>query len=157
MDYSPVVPLVFAADSNWNLTQSLNASFSETNLSGQANGWKGLSVNLKRKLVEGEWIVFGVYADLLGYTATGEIEDAATTMSYFYFSRARRRNYASQIAYISSQDFLDQQRNIFSDYEMCIYLQYENEPDGVLYSRTVLGNVGLPEALGEEGLAQKEE
>ena len=64
-------------------------------------------------------------------------------MCYFYWTRARRNNYASQIAYLSSPDFLSQQRNIFSDYEICIYLQYENEPDSIAYTRTVLGNIGV--------------
>ncbi len=143
VDYKPVIPVVFAADANWNLTQCLNASFSETSFTGQANGWKALNVTLTRKLVEGERIVFGVYSDLIGYVSTGEIEDADTTMSYFYWTKAKRRDYASQISYISSPDFISQQRNIFNDYEICLYLQYENEPDGFFYTRSVIGNAGL--------------
>ena len=142
VDYKPVVPVVFAADSNWQLTQCLNASFNEISLTGQSNGWKSFNVTLTRKLVEGERIVFGLYSDILGYTSTGEIEDSETTMSYFYWTRAHRRDYANQISYVSSPDFISQQRNIFCDYEMCIYMQYENEPDGFFYTRTVLGNVG---------------
>ena len=142
MAYKPFIPVVFTADNNWNLVQCLNASFVETDLTGQSNGWKAFNVTLTRKLVEGERIVFGLYSDIFGYVATGEIEDADTTMCYFYWSRARRRDYNSQIAYLSSPNFISQQRNIFSDWEMCIYLQYENEPDGIAYSRTVLGNVG---------------
>lgn len=57
-----------------------------------------------------------------------------------------------RLHYISSQDFLDHQRNIFSDYEMCIYLQYENEPDGVAYTRTVLGNVVTTGSFGGRSL-----
>ena len=140
--YKPLVPVVFAADSNWQLTQCLNASFAEVSFTGQANGWKALNVTLTRKLVQGEKIVFGVYTDLHGYTGTGEVEDPDTTMSYFYWSRAKRRDYASAIAYISSPDYISQQRNIFNDFEICMYLQYENEPDGFLYTRSVLGNVG---------------
>ena len=142
VDYKPVVPVVFAADSNWQLTQCLNASFNEISLTGQSNGWKSFNVTLTRKLVEGERIVFGLYSDILGYTSTGEIEDSETTMSYFYWTRAHRRDYANQISYVSSPDFISQQRNIFNDYEICMYLQYENEPDGFFYTRTVLGNVG---------------
>lgn len=141
IDYQPVIPVVFAANENWELTQCLNVSFNEISLRGQSNGWKSFNVALTRKLIAGERIVFGLYSDLLGYTATGEIEDAQTTMSYFYWSRARRSSYASQIAYISSPDFISQQRNIFSDWEMCIYMQYENEIESVAYTRTVLGNV----------------
>ena len=139
--YRPVVPVVFAADSNWQLTQCLNASFFETSFTGQSDGWKALNVTLTRKLVKNERIVFGVYSDILGYASTGEIDNFETTTSYFYYSRARRENYASQIAYISSPDFISQQRNIFNDYEICLYLQYENEIESVAYTRTVLVNV----------------
>lgn len=141
IDYKPVIPVVFTADSEWKLVQCLNASFSETSFTGQANGWKALNVTLTRKLVEGERIVFGVYSDLIGYVATGEIEDADTTMAYFYWTRAKRRDYASAISYVSSPEFISQQRNIFNDYEICLYLQYENEPDGFFYTRSVIGNV----------------
>lgn len=139
--YRPVVPVVFAADSNWQLTQCLNASFFETSFTGQSDGWKALNITLTRKLIKNERIVFGVYSDILGYASTGEIDNFETTTSYFYYSRARRENYASQIAYISSPDFISQQRNIFNDYEICLYLQYENEIESVAYTRTVLGNV----------------
>lgn len=141
IDYSPVIPVVFAADSNWQLTQCLNASFYETSFVGQANGWKSMNVTLTRKLVKDERIVFGVYSDLHGYASNGEVEDPNTTMSYFYWTRAHRRDYASQIAYISSPEFINQQRNITNDYEISLYLQYENEIESVAYTRTVLGNV----------------
>ena len=155
LDYKPYIPLIFAADANWNLTECLNASYYETSLTGQSNGWKAFNVNLKRKLVEGERIFFGLYSDLFGYVATGEIEDANTTMCYFYWTRARRRDYASQLAYVSSPDFIGQQRNIFSDWEICIYLQYENEPDGIFYTRSVLGNVGASGAFAGRSLEAK--
>ena len=141
IDYSPVIPVVFAADSNWQLTQCLNASFYEVSFSGQANGWKSMNVTLTRKLVKDERIVFGVYSDLHGYASNGEVEDPYTTMSYFYWTRAQRRDYASQIAYVSSPEFISQQRNISNDYEISLYLQYENEIESVAYTRTVLGNV----------------
>ncbi|MBP5601186.1 MAG: hypothetical protein J6X78_00520 [Treponema sp.] len=142
VNYYPVVPVVFAADSNWQLTQCLNASFYETSFAGQANGWKSLNVTLTRKLVKDERIVFGVYSDLHGYASNGEVEDPYTTMSYFYWTRAHRRDYASQIAYVSSPEFISQQRNISNDYEISLYMQYENEIESVAYTRTVLGNVG---------------
>ena len=155
IDYKPYIPLVFATDANWNLTECLNASYYETSLTGQSNGWKAFNVNLKRKLVEGEKIFFGLYSDLFGYVATGEIEDANTTMCYFYWTRARRRDYASQLAYVSSPDFIGQQRNIFSDWEICIYLQYENEPDGFFYTRSVLGKVGISGSFAGRSLRAK--
>ena len=152
--YKPLIPVVFVADANWNLTQCLNASFTQYSLTGQSNGWKSYNLTLTRKLVEGERIVFGVYSDLLGYVATAEA-DGDITMCYFYWTRAKRRNYASAIAYISSPDFISQQRNIFSDWEMCLYMQYENEPDGLFYTRTVLGNVGASEAFAGRSLGAK--
>ncbi len=149
--YSPVVPVVFAADSSWNLTECLNASFAETDFTGLPDGWVSMNVTLNRKLVEGERIVFGVYSDLLGYVATEE-SDPNTTMSYFYWTRAKRTNYSSQIAFISSADFISQQKNITCDYEMCIYMQYENEPDGIAYSCSVIGNVGVAAAVADRRL-----
>ena len=139
--YKPIIPVVFAADANWNLTQCLNASFNQYSLTGLSNGWKSYNVTLTRKLVEGEKIVFGVYSDLLGYVATSEA-DGDTTMSFFYWTRAKRRDFANAISYVSSPEFISQQRNIFNDWEMCIYMQYENEPDSIAYTRSVLGNVG---------------
>lgn len=143
--YRPVVPVVFAADSNWRLTQCLNASFAETNLNGKPNGWVSLNVTLTRKLAKNERIVFGVYSDILGYVGD-YIDDPDTTMCYFYWSRALRRDYNSQIAYVSSAEWLQKHQCIFSDYEMCIYLQYENEIESVAYTRTVLGNVSAATA-----------
>lgn len=155
LNYKPIIPVVFAADGNWNLTQCLNSYFAETSFTGQANGWKALNVTLTRKLVEGERIVFGVYSDLHGYASTGEIEDADTTMSYFYWTKAKRRDYASQISYISSPEFINQQRNIFNDYEICLYLQYENEPDGFFYTRSVIGNVSVAGSFSARSLGVK--
>jgi hypothetical protein len=156
--YKPVIPVVFVTDANWNLTQCLNTTFVEHSLTGQSNGWKSFTITLTRKLVEGERIFFGVYSDLLGYTTTGEVEDSNTTTSYFYWTRARRRDYANQITYLSSPEFINQQRNIFCDYEMCIYMQYENEPDGFFYTRSVLGNVGAAGAFAGRSLrAYREE
>ena len=140
LDYKPVIPVVFACDSDWKLTQCLNVSLVETNLTGHANGWVQFNITLTRKLIKDEKIVFGVYSDILGYVGD-YIDDPDTTMCYLYWSRARRRDYASQIAYLSSAEFLQKQQGIFSDYEMCIYMQYENEIESVAYTRTVLGNV----------------
>lgn len=38
IDYQPVIPVVFAANENWELTQCLNVSFNEISLRGQSNG-----------------------------------------------------------------------------------------------------------------------
>ena len=150
--YKPITPVVFSADASWKLTQCLNASFAELSLDGQANGWKSINVTLKRNLVKGERIIFGIYSDLLGYVATSEVQDSNATMCYFYWSNARRDDYPSQVAYISSQDFIWQQTNIFCDYEMCIFMQYENEPNGYFYTRSVIGNIGAAANFTERKL-----
>ena len=103
LDYKPVIPVVFACDSDWKLTQCLNVSLVETNLTGHANGWVQFNITLTRKLIKDEKIVFGVYSDILGYVGD-YIDDPDTTMCYLYWSRARRRDYASQIAYLSSTE-----------------------------------------------------
>lgn len=100
-----------------------------------------MSLNLKRKLIQGKRIVFGLYSDMVGYVTTDHVEDPDTTNSYIYWNRTHHREYVNQIAYVSPDDFLNRQQNILSDYEMCIYMEYDNEPDGVAYSRSVIGNV----------------
>ncbi len=139
--YKPIIPLVYSCDDNWNLVSCLNQSYNEYSLAGRANGWVSVDVTLNRKLVEGEKIFFGVYSDLLGVSVMWE-SDLDTTMCYFYFSTERRRLYSSSIAYLTSTAFHDKCRGLSLDYEACIYLEYENEPDGLAYSYTVLGNVG---------------
>ena len=149
--YKPIIPVIFATDANWNLTECLNSSLSEVSLTGHTNGWVNISVSLIRKLVEGEKIFFGIYSDIIGFVGD-YIDDPDTSMWYLYWTRARRRDYNSQIAYLSSPDFIRRQQGIFSDYEICIYLQYENEPDGFFYTRTVLGNVGAAARFSNRSL-----
>lgn len=140
IDYKPAIPVVFSCDSDWRLRECLNASFSETNFDGRPNGWIALPVTLKRKLNKDERIFFGVYSDILGYVGD-YIDDPDTTMCYLYWSNAHRRDYDSQSAYVSSAEWLLKQERVFADYEICIYMQYENEVESVAYTRTVLGNV----------------
>lgn len=149
--YKPIIPVIFATDANWNLTECLNSSLNEVSLTGQANGWVNISVSLIRKLVEGEKIFFGIYSDIIGFVGD-YIDDPDTTMCYLYWTRALRRDYNSQIAYLSSPDFIRRQYGIFSDYEICIYLEYENEPDGFFYTRSVIGNVGAYGAFAGRSL-----
>ena len=152
--YKPIIPVIFATDANWNLTECLNSSLSEVSLTGHTNGWVNISVSLIRKLVEGEKIFFGIYSDIIGFVGD-YIDDPDTTMCYLYWTRALRRDYNSQIAYLSSPDFIRRQYGIFSDYEICIYLQYENEPDGFFYTRSVVGNVGASGAFAGRSLRTK--
>lgn len=138
--YSPVIPLVYSCDSDWKISECLNQVYTETSFTNQPNGWKTVTATLKRKLQQGERIFFGLYADVLGFAILGEA-DYETTSCYQYYSLEARRNYASQIAYFTSSNFLRRQRSLSSDYEVCLYVEYENEIDSIAYTRTVLGNV----------------
>lgn len=139
--YSPVIPVVFSCDSDWKISECLNQNFTETSFTNQANGWKTVTATLKRKLQQGERIFCGLYADVLGFAILGEA-DYQTTNCYMYYSIEPRRSYNSQIAYFTSSNFLRRQRSLSSDYEVCLYVEYENEIDSVVYTRTVLGNIG---------------
>ncbi len=138
--YSPVIPLVYSCDSDWNLSECLNQNYTETSFTNQANGWKTVTATLKRKLQQGERLFFGLYADVLGFAIIEEA-DADTTSCYQYYSLESRRGYASQITYFTSSNFLRRQRNFTCDFEVCLYIEYENEVESVAYTRTVLGNV----------------
>lgn len=138
--YSSVIPLVYSCDSDWKLSECLNQNYTETSFTNQTNGWKTVTATLKRKLQKGERIFCGLYADVLGFAIIEEA-DYETTSCYQYYSLEARRNYASQIAYFTSSNFLRRQRSLSSDYEVCLYVEYENEIDSIAYTRTVLGNV----------------
>lgn len=140
--YYPIIPVVFSVDSNWNLTECLNQSFTEITLSNRNDGWISMNVILKRKLVKNERIVFGVYSDILGVSSShDEWNRPEETQCYYYWSNARRNNYNTAIAYVSSLEFIQKANCGFSDWEVCLYMQYENEVESVAYTRTVLGNV----------------
>lgn len=152
--YSPLIPVVFTADSNWKLKECLNKSLHEVSTNGRSNGWISMDVTLKRQLSEGERIVFGVYSDLHGYVAS-EYVNPKTTYCYLYWTRAKRKNYSSQTAYLSSSEFIKQEQDIFSDYEICLYLQYENQPDGISYSRSLTANAEINAIFSQRKLGAK--
>lgn len=139
--YKPIVPVVFSVASNGTLTECLNQSFTEVSLEQLDEGWIVMNVTLKRRLAQNEEIFFGVYSDLLGITGI-DFADADSTWSFYYFSFARRNDYNSAIAYVSSQAFIAQSRKMDCDYCPIIYLEYVNGENGSAYTRTILGNVG---------------
>ena len=140
--YKPIIPVVFTCDSNWKLTQCLNQIFYEIDLTNRSDGWISMNVTLTRKLVKNERIVFGVYSDILGVSSSSsEWNLQENTQCYYYYSMARRRDYNTAIAYISSSAFIQKADCGYSDWEVCLYLEYENEVESVAYTRTVLGNV----------------
>lgn len=140
--YEPIIPVVFTCDSNWKLTQCLNQTFYEIDLTNRSDGWISMNVTLTRKLVKNERIVFGVYSDILGVSSSSpEWNLQENTQCYYYYSMARRRDYNTAIAYISSSAFIQKADCGYSDWEVCLYLEYENEVESVAYTRTVLGNI----------------
>ena len=140
--YKPIIPVVFTCDSNWKLTQCLNQNFYEIDLTNRSDGWISMNVTLTRKLIKNERIVFGVYSDILGVSSSSpEWNLQENTQCYYYYSMARRRDYNTAIAYISSSAFIQKADCGYSDWEVCLYLEYENEVESVAYTRTVLGNV----------------
>lgn len=152
--YKPLIPLVFTVDSDWNLTECLNYNIFEVTTQGRKNGWFNIDVTLKRQILEGEKIVFGVYSDLHGFVSS-VYEAAPSTQCYEYWTTARRKNFNSQIAYVSSPEYINQSRNIWADYEVCLYLQYENQPDGIFYSRSVTTNTELNAIFAKRKLGIK--
>ena len=139
--YKPIVPVVFSVASNGTLTECLNQSFTEVSLEQLDEGWIVMNITLKRRLVQNEEIFFGVYSDCVGVTGI-DFADADSTWSFYYFSFARRNDYNSAIAYVSSQAFIAQSRKMDCDYCPNIYLEYVNGENGSAYTRTILGNVG---------------
>ena len=152
--YKPIVPVVFTCNNSGNLVECLNQSFTEVALSHRNEGWVVMNVTLKRALVKNELIFFGVYSDLYGVAGI-DFADADSVASYYYFSRADRRNYNSAIAYVSSQAFIEQSGKTDCDYCPMIYLEYENAIESVAYTRIVLGNVGAGTALTRKSVLKR--
>ena len=139
--YKPIVPVVFSVTSNGTLTECLNQSFTEVSLEQLDEGWIVMNVTLTRRLVQNEEIFFGVYSDCVGVTGI-DFADADSTWSFYYFSFARRSDYNSATAYVSSQAFINQSRKTECDYCPIVYLEYVNGEAGSSYTRTVMGTVG---------------
>lgn len=141
--YKPIVPVVFSIDSNNNLIECLNQTFTEVSLEELDEGWIVMNVTLKRRLVQNENISFGVYSDLVGITGIDFPDCDYEEQDYYYFSNARRRDYDSAIAYVSSQAFVTQSRKMQCNYCPILYLEYVNGENAFAYTRTVMGTVGI--------------
>lgn len=141
--YKPIVPVVFSIDSNNNLIECLNQSFTEVSLEELDEGWIVMNVTLKRRLIQNENISFGVYSDLVGITGIDFADCDYLDLDYYYFSNARRSDYDSAIAYVSSQAFINQSRKIYCNYCPIIYLEYVNGENAFAYTRTVMGTAGI--------------
>ncbi len=138
--YLPVIPLVFACNSSWGITEILNQSINQFTVAGRSDGWFTMNITLKRKLVKNEKICFGIYSDFYGYCLSNLTP--VSNNCYFYISSLRRANYNSAAAYVSAQQFISGIRSITGDFEACIYLQYENAVESVAYTRSVSVTVG---------------
>ena len=139
--YYPIIPLVYSCDSNWNLSERLNQNVYEVKLDGCSEGWIIMDVTLKRKLIQNEKLVFGVYSDQLGIVSTHDYDP--TGNCYVYFSKSvSRLNYSSQIDFITGGDWIKGNVNVEWEYDGCIYLEYENKFEGKAYTKILAGNVG---------------
>ena len=141
----PVIPLVFACNSSWTITQCLNANFTAYQLSNRNNGWLTVSLTLTRKLNKNERIYFGFYSDLHCPVWT----NGAVNNCWYNFSSARRNQYNSAVAYVSSAAYISQNGWWAPDFNFCVYLRYEDEMEGVAYTRSVSVNAQASTSLNK--------
>lgn len=137
-DCKPVIPVVFACNSSWTITQCLNANFTAYPISNRNNGWFTVSLTLTRKLNKNEKIFFGFYSDLHCPVWSG----GAVNNCWYNYTSARRHLYNSAIAYVSSAEYISQNGWYPPDYNFCVYLKYEDAVESVAYTRSVGGTVG---------------
>ena len=138
----PVIPLVFACNSNWTITECLNASFTEYPLANRNNGWLTVNLTLTRKLNKNEKIFFGFYSDL--HTPVWSTQ--VVNNCWYNYSHARRSQYNSAVAYVSSAAYISQNNWWPPDYNFCVYLKYEDATESVAYTRSISAGVGVSTA-----------
>ena len=139
-DFTPIVPLVFACNSNGALTELLNNSVSQVVVAGRSTGWITMNITLKRKLVKNEKIFFGIYGDIYSYALSSLTPVNHNTQ--FNYCSTPRHQFPNPVAYVSSAQYIANNHFIDGDLEACIYLQYENAVESVAYTRSVGGTVG---------------
>ncbi len=140
-DFTPIVPLVFACNSNGAITELLNNSVSQVVVAGRSTGWITMNITLKRKLVKNEKIFFGIYGDIYSY-ALSSLTPVNYNTLYNYCSTPRYQ-FANPVAYVTSAQYIANNHFTDGDCEACIYLQYENAVEAVAYTRSVGGTVGV--------------
>lgn len=139
-DFRPIIPLVYACNSNGVITELLNNSVSEVIVAGRATGWITMNITLKRKLVKNEKIFFGIYGDLYSYALSSLT--GVSNNCFFNYCGIPKHQFASSIAYVSSSQWIANNHYINGNCEACIYLQYENAVESVAYTRSASGTVG---------------
>ena len=139
-DFTPIVPLVFACNSNGAITELLNNSVSQVVVAGRSTGWITMNITLKRKLVKNEKIFFGIYGDIYSYALSSLTPVNHNTQ--FNYCSTPRHQFPNPVAYVSSAQYIANNHFIDGDLEACIYLQYENAVESVAYTRSVGGTVG---------------
>ena len=139
-DFTPIVPLVFACNSNGAITELLNNSVSQLVVAGRSTGWITMNITLKRKLVKNEKIFFGIYGDIYSYALSSLTPVNHNTQ--FNYCSTPRHQFPNPVAYVSSAQYIANNHFVDGDLEACIYLQYENAVESVAYTRSVGGTVG---------------
>ena len=139
-DFTPIVPLVFACNSNGAITELLNNSVSQVVVAGRSTGWITMNITLKRKLVKNEKIFFGIYGDIYSYALSSLTPVNHNTQ--FNYCSTPRHQFPNPVAYVSSAQYIANNHFVDGDLEACIYLQYENAVESVAYTRSVGGTVG---------------
>ncbi len=139
-DFTPIVPLVFACNSNGAITELLNNSVSQVVVAGRSTGWITMNITLKRKLVKNEKIFFGIYGDIYSYALSSLTPVNHNTQ--FNYCSTPRHQFPNPVAYVSSTQYIANNHFVDGDLEACIYLQYENAVESIAYTRSVGGTVG---------------
>ena len=139
-DFTPIVPLVFACNSNGTITELLNNSVSQVVVAGRSTGWITMNITLKRKLVKNEKIFFGIYGDIYSYALSSLTPVNHNTQ--FNYCSTPRHQFPNPVAYVSSAQYIANNHFVDGDLEACIYLQYENAVESVAYTRNASGTVG---------------
>ena len=139
-DFTPIVPLVFACNSNGAITELLNNSVSQVVVAGRSTGWITMNITLKRKLVKNEKIFFGIYGDIYSYALSSLTPVNHNTQ--FNYCSTPRHQFPNPVAYVSSAQYIANNHFVDGDLEACIYLQYENAVESIAYTRSVGGTVG---------------
>ena len=143
----PAIPLVFACNSNWTITECLNANFTAYPLSSRNNGWLTVNLTLTRKLNKNERIFFGFYSDLhCPVWTSGTVNNC-----WCNFTTARRYQYNSAIAYVSSAAYITQ-NNWYPDFNFCVYLRYEDAIESMAYTRSISAGIGVSSSSNRKAI-----
>lgn len=145
----PVTPVVYACDSNWKITECLNVPLSQHSMEGLNSGWIRYEITLTRKLVKGEKILFGIYSNQ--YTYVWSNKNDLTGNCYIFYSKKNTYSWLSNPpAVISQVSYYGDFVHFKMSEDVCVYLEYENEPDSRAYVYNVTGTIGAKTAASKK-------